>query len=511
MNILKLTYVLFKLNILSPKGLSRLIMALFQCGINAMTLLQFAGTSYSKKIALVDDEETLTYAQLRMQSENLATIFSERYELRSGKRVAFLCRNHASFVKAIFSVSRTGADVCFLNTELGQNQMIQVLDELDIDLLVCDVDFISVVEKSNYHQKIVVSYHDELPAINRFVLEKQEGQKLQRASSSKMLLRTGGTTGKAKEVAHRPSIFTYLNPFIGLLTRLKLLRYETTYVATPIYHGYGLAVLFLFIALGKKIVVSKGFEAERACTLIREHKIEVVTVVPLMLQKMLKHNVDDLKTLHCIASGSAVLTPKLVDEVLLKLGNIIYNLYGTSETGLNIIATPQDLQDSATTLGRKIKGVPFTILDSGKRKVDVGTIGQFCMKEKNNWIETGDMGYQDENGYYYLSGRIDDMIVSAGVNVYPVEVEQILIQHPYVAEVAVIGVVDAQFGNRLQAYVQPMKDASLSTQELYEWLRRRAARFQMPKDIVLIDQMPYTPLGKVDKQRLRSAEVGHGG
>ena len=115
----------------------------------------------------------------------------------------------------------------------------------------------------------------------------------------------------------------------------------------------------------------------------------------------------------------------------------MYNLYGTSEAGLNIIATPQDLKYSAKTIGKKINGVRLKILDDNKNEVKIGKIGQFCIKNRwsmrngnNSWIETGDLGYQDIKGYYFLCGRVDDMIVSAGENVYPFEVEQILNKSP---------------------------------------------------------------------------------
>ena len=133
---------------------------------------------------------------------------------------------------------------------------------------------------------------------------------------SKIVILTGGTTGNSKAAAHKPSIFNFLNPFLTLLTRLNLINYNTAYIATPIYHGYGVAILFLFIALGKKMVINNGFDAKKACCLIREHNVEVVTVVPLMIYKMLKNNAEDLKSLACIASGGAELNPKLVEETI---------------------------------------------------------------------------------------------------------------------------------------------------------------------------------------------------
>lgn len=259
----------------------------------------------------------------------------------------------------------------------------------------------------------------------------------------------------------------------------------------------------------KKIVINSGFDANKACCLIREHKCEVVTVVPLMIHKMLKNNVEDLRSLACIASGGAELNPKLVDEVFSKLGDVLYNLYGTSEAGLSSIATPQDLKYSATTIGKKIDGVRLRILDNNKNEVEIGKVGQFYIKNRwsmrnsnNSWIKTGDLGYQDNNGYYFLCGRADDIVVSAGENVYPIEIEQVLINHPQVEDVAVIGISDEHFGHKLKAFIVLEKSANITKEELFKWLRLRVARFQIPKDITFVDNIPYTPLGKLDKKQL---------
>lgn len=503
------------MGLLSPLGLFRLFVAIYKNGINVMTLIHFAERNYCHKVALVDDNETISYHQLLAQAEKLSLILFQKYKVKSGQKVGFLCKNHASLVKSIFAVSRLGADIYLLNPETSISQFQSLMDQHDFDFLIYDVELSSIIELSNYKKEKVMSYHDHLPAINNLLTTNViKFIQLQRSSTSKMMLLTGGTTGKSKEVAHKPSLFNYLNPFLGLLTRLNLLRHNTAYIATPIYHGYGVAVLFLFMALGKKVVISNGFNAEKACCLIRDHKVEVVTVVPLMLHKMLKHNAEDLRSLACIASGGAELNPKLVDEVFTKLGNVLYNLYGTSEAGLNVIATPQDLIYAANTIGRKINGVHLKVLDSHKNKVKVGSIGQFCIKNnwfmnyrKRSWIETGDLGYQDHKGYYFLCGRMDEMVVSAGKNVYPIELEQVLINHPQLEAVAVIGISDENFGQRLKAFVKPVANAEITIEELYEWLRLRVARFQVPKEIVFVDHIPYTPLGKLDKKQLKKGKT----
>ncbi|MFF2753004.1 AMP-binding protein [Psychrobacillus sp. NPDC058041] len=514
MRLVKLIKVLYKIKLFSPLGLYWLIVGIYKCGINIMLLLYIAERTYGNKIALVYEEETVSYKQLLLQSEKLSFILKEKFQLKSGQKVGFLCKNHSSLVKSIFAISRLGSDIYLLNAEMSKMQFNQLVIQHNFSLIVYDFELSTFMEETQYIREKILSYHDNLPAINNLLHSKINVKyKLQKSSKSKIVLLTGGTTGKSKEVVHTPSLFNFLNPFLALLTRLNLLNCHTSYIATPIYHGYGIAILISFIALGKTVILNKGFHAEKACSLIRENNVDIVTVVPLMIHKMLKTNPADLKSLVCIASGGAELNPKLVEEVFSKLGNVLYNLYGTSEAGLNIIATPNDLKYSVYSIGKKIEGARLIILDNNKVKVTDGEIGQLCIQNKWSmtnkgklWIETGDLGYRDNNGYYFLRGRTDDMIVSAGVNVYPIEVEQLIINHPLVEDVAVIGISDETFGQRLQAFVQPV-DVHLSKEELFEWLRPRVARFQLPKDIVFVDHIPYTPVGKIDKGQLRQIKA----
>jgi len=508
MRVIKLLHVLSEIKLLSPVGLFRLMSAFYKSGINLMTLLNFAGRTYGNRIALVDDNETLTYKELLLESENLAVVLKENMHIGSGQKVGFLCHNQASFIKSMFAVSRLGADLYLLNTEISSSQLSGFLSQQKLDVLIFDVEMTELVEESGFNNTKILSTHKHLPAITQ--IRNHGSKKNPRTTMSKIVLQTGGTTGISKEAAHKPSVFNYLNPFLALFNKFNMLERQTAYIATPIYHGYGLGVLLLFLALGKKIVVSKGFDSKRACEIIRTHQVEVVTVVPLMLQKMLNHSVENLQSLKCIASGGAKLSSKLIEETQNKLGDVLFNLYGTSEAGLNVIATPHDLKYSSTTIGKRINGVQLKVMSKSMEEVRVGEIGHFCItndwsirNKKNGWIQTGDVGFCDEQGYYFLLGRSDDMVVSAGENVYPIEVEQVLITHHEIEDVAVIGISDEQFGQRLKAFILPVKNAVITNEEITTWLRSRVARFQMPKEIIMVQEMPYTSLGKIDKKLLK--------
>ena len=505
MNIIRLFIALSKSGLLSFSSITKLLRAIFNQGLNLMTLLDFAASKYGKNVALIDDTEELTYSELLNDSIKLSTILYEHYKIGPKQKVGILCRNHASLVKSIFALSRLGSNLYLINAEVGNRQFHQLVKNHQFDFFIYDASFNSIVKESTVKQKLCVS------EISEILNKNQENHPIQRTSSSNIILLTSGTTGTPKEVFHKPSLFNYLNPFLGMVQRLKLVQYKNGYIATPLYHGYGIAILFLFITLGKKVVLSEKFDAKKACALIQKHEVEIVTVVPLMIHKMMKENVAHLNSLRCIASGGAVISPNLVKEITESLGNVLYNLYGTSETGLNIIATPDDLNYSTFTLGKGINGIKLKILNRQNENVERGTTGQLWVKSKgsmvnphNHFISTGDLAYQDEKGFYFLAGRQDDMIVSAGENVYPIHVENILFEHPLIEDVAVIGIHDEQFGQRLQVFLQMKQGAEITQEVLFEWLQSKVARYEMPKEITFIDSIPYTPLGKKDKKQLRN-------
>ncbi|KAB8130125.1 AMP-binding protein [Gracilibacillus oryzae] len=505
-----LLYALFKIKLLSPMNLYRLIIAIQQNGINPMLLLDWTQRRVGNCIAIVDDDETITYHQLFQQTRKIAYRLRENYQLQTGQKVAVLGKNSAALVKAIFAVSRLGADVYLLNAEMSKSQFQNIHQRHCFDFIIYDREFNDLIEEDNFKNGKIFTNHDQLPAINNLIHTAiDESHPLKRCSAGKLILQTSGTTGVAKNVAHKPSLFHYLHPFLAYIQRLKVLQYQNAYVATPLYHGYGIAVMLLYLSLGKKLVISRRFESTKACNLIYEHQIEMVTVVPLMLQKMLQTNPEKLKSLVCIASGGAKLPVKLVEQTREQLGDILYNLYGTSETGFNFIAVPEDLKTAPKTLGKKIDGLQVRILDDKMEDVAIGNIGQFCVNtawsminRHHTWIMTGDLGYCDKNGLYFFCGRTDDMIVSGGENVYPIEVEQVLIQHPFVEDVVIIGMDDQKFGQRLKAFVLLKKDARLSEEALLEWLRPRVARYQLPGEVKFVDRIPYTNLGKLDRKKL---------
>ncbi|HKA06749.1 MAG TPA: fatty acid--CoA ligase family protein, partial [Gemmataceae bacterium] len=353
------------------------------------------------------------------------------------------------------------------------------------------------------------SYHPTDASIDRLATRPDPPKvRLKKAKAGNIVVMTGGTTGQPKAASRKPSVFDFLPPFVALLTQIHLDNYRTVYIATPIYHGFGVAALFMGVMLGGEMYLLGRFEAGRACELIARQKIEGVTVVPLMLQRMLNRDAAALTSLRCVITGGAMLSPALARQSLEMLGPTLFNLYGTSEGGFAIMATPDLLARKPESIGKPVRGVRARIVNEADQEVSEKAIGRLCLRSswttsKKNWIDTGDLAYRDGDGDIFLCGRADDMIVSGGENVYPIELENVLVQHADIAGVAAVGIADAEFGQRLKAVVVAKKGSQLDQESLLEWLKPRVARHQVPAVVEFRDELPYTPLGKLDKKALR--------
>lgn len=513
----KLLKKLIKIGLLTPTGIFYFSSALLSEGVNLMTLLRFAAQRHGRRIAFSDEREEVGYEALYEQTQRLAVNLQTVYNLKPNQKAAFLCRSHIAFVHAVFAVSRLGVNVYLLNPESSAAQFAALHLRHRFDFLVCDAEAAAVFENAEWRGKSLLTYSAGDSQTSVETLSKQPDisrPKIKRAFSGEVIVLTGGTTGEPKTARRKPSVFNFLNPFFALLTQLNLDKYNSVYVATPVYHGFGIAAILIGMILGERMFLLSHFNAEKACSLVERNKIEAVTVVPLMLQRMLKHDAAALSSLQCIISGGAALNPALVEETFEKLGDILFNLYGTSEAGFSVIATPEDLRRSSGTIGRKIAGVKLGVLDEKDNPVEIGKIGRICLKSKwsvktsDDWVETGDVGYQDDLGYLFLRGRNDEMIVSGGENVYPIELENVLVKHPFIEQAAVIGIFDVEFGQRLKAFVVPTTENVIGENEIFEWLINRVARFQMPKNIEIIKDLPVTAVGKVNKKALMFRQNG---
>jgi len=505
----KLLAELHRARLLTPAGLLRLLEAVATTGANPMALLRIAAKLHPQRIAVSDDRQRLSYLELWQQAESVAIGLHSDYGVRRGRKVAIACRDHSAAIKSIFAASRLGAHVFLINPGMSTDQLMALHQRMQFDFWVYDEQLDAVFSEPSMRKKSLPAYHPTDESIDRISSSPRRAEaRLKKAVGGNIVVMTGGTTGRPKSASRKPSIFTFLPPFCALLTQVQLARYRSVYIATPIYHGFGLASLFIGVVLRVTMYVSSRFDAERACSLIEQEKVDVVTLVPLMLQRMLRHDSAALSSLQCIVCGGAALSSALAQETLERIGPKLFNMYGTSEAGVCIIATPEMLRRKPESIGRPIAGVRARISDASNQVVGEGETGRLCIRSawttsRKSWIETGDVAYRDRDGDLFLCGRVDDMIVSGGENVYPIELENVLAQHPDIDSCGVVGIADSEFGQRLKAVIKVKSGITLDESTLREWLKPRLARHQMPAVIEFRDELPYTALGKLDKRALK--------
>jgi fatty-acyl-CoA synthase len=284
----------------------------------------------------------------------------------------------------------------------------------------------------------------------------------------------------------------------------------------------GFAYLNLSLFLGATVVVRRRFDPQAVLACLAQHKVNVMIAVPAMLQRLLDVPEParaglDLSSLKAVLTSGAGLGADLGTRFMATFGACLYNLYGSSEIGFGAIATPADLKAAPGTVGYPPAGTEIRILGPEGQQLPSGQVGHVFLKSGlaftgyvgggskeviDGYMSSGDLGHLDSAGRLFIVGRVDDLVISGGEKVYPGEVEEVLAVHPAVAEVAVIGVIDEQFGQRLRAFVVIRTEAKLTEDDLRTYLKDRIARFKVPRDFVFLDALPRNALGKVLKRNL---------
>ena len=498
---IKAIKALHTIKLFTFKGIWHLLMSFGSVGMNLMALLYIRQKLSPNQIAINENDNCITYHTLYTQSQHLAKKLAMHCDIKPHQKIAIMANNHTIMIHTLFAIARLGADIYLLNTELSVNQLQNIQDAVKFDWIIHDPQISTLTDV-----KSLPIDHPEQVSIYSLLNDNSlpNTSNLKVTHFNKLTVLTSGTTGRFKMAGRNSKAQNFISPFYQLLMKLNLSKYNRVYIATPIYHGFGIATLCMSVLLGATIFINKRFDAVKVCQLINKYNIEVITLVPLMLSRMMNYSTTQLRSLRCIITGGAPIAVTLVQRTINQLGEVLYNLYGTSEAGICMIATPNDLINHPSTIGKPITGLSTKLMNNGKEDAIKGELYIKCAwsTQGKNWIATGDIAQKDRENNYYLNGRIDDMIVSGGENVYPFEIEQFLINHPDINDLAVISVNDEEFGQRLVAFVVLAAYAKQSEDTLKDWLKPQIARYQMPKKIYIIDELPMTHIGKVDRKQL---------
>ena len=477
--------ILYRLHIISPKGIFVWAKSLIYEGISLMALLRFAAHFYPQRCAITDEKQSLSYQELYVRTRQLTEILHTEYHLQPQMSVALLGRNSLILTLLLHALSRLGIRTTLLSTDLGTEQITAELQKHRYHLIIYDSD-IKQIPTELPCVAVTTERLNDLLLHKTSLTKKRKLPKIWRGSE--IVIHSGGTSGNFKTIARRPSVTSFLPPLFALLRDIKIYQYERVLISLPFYHGFGLSTLIISLLMGKKICLQKRFDALQTLTIIQREKIEVMPIVPAMLARFwqIEGAKKKMKSLRCLISGGDRLPKSLIDTTHKEIGEVIFNLYGTSEAGFFMLANPKELASfEDTTLGKPIRGVDCKVKDCNRQ--GIGTLwvrSRWAMRGlRNQWQNTGDLVSQNSEGYFFHHGRADRMVVCGGENVQPEHIEQVLLSHPMIIAARAFTVPDPNFGNVIHTEIECTPKATLTEATLLNWLRPQLSRAEMPHSI----------------------------
>ena len=507
-----------------------------QQGTNAMTGIALSAVRRPRGTALVDERGSLTWSELDRRSDAAAVALRELLGERSGT-LGILCRNHRGLVESLSAAARIGADALLLNTGFSGPQLGDVLEREKASLVVYDEEFAPLLEEARSRVDglvEVIAWKDDPRDDPRddpsgqsktthsldVLIDEHLGRKPGRAPRpGRTVLLTSGTTGTPKGARRSGGGPASL---AAMLDRIPWRAGETTVVAAPMFHAWGFGQLAISGTMGCTVVMRRKFDPEAILELVDTRRATGLAVVPVMLERIIdlpdeRLDAYTLETLRFVTASGSRMRAEAVTRFMDRFGDVVDNSYNATEAGLISTATPADLRAAPETAGRPVVGTDLRILDDEDAEVSAGDVGRITVSSDSQfegytsgdtksfhdrYMVSGDLGRVDEAGRLYVVGRDDEMIVSGGKNVYPLEVEQTLGEHDDVVEAAVIGVDDEKFGQRLDAYVVLRPDAGATPDDLKQHVKQHLAGYKVPRAVVVLDGLPRNDTGKVMKRQL---------
>jgi fatty-acyl-CoA synthase len=486
--------------------------------------VEIAAIRHGDRAGLVDEVGSLTFAELNSRASALACALRDR-GVREGECVGILCRNHRGFIDATFAAAKLGTRILYLNTDFAGPQLKSVCEREGVSLLVHDAEYEELACAIEPRHGRVLGWTDDAGAedtVEQLIARHAGRIPPPPGQPAAVVLLTSGTTGTPKGAPRHQG--RSLHPIGALLSKVPYRGRESTYVAAPMFHGLGFTQMALSMILGSTTIVQRRFMPEHVLDAIARERPTALVVVPVMLARIVsllqaQPGRWDTSSLRIVFASGSQLEAELVRRTQRTIGDKLYNFYGTTEVAWATFATPEDLRAAPGCAGRAPFGTIVALFDDEGRRVEgAGRVGRIFVgngfqfdgytgggnkQMLDGLMSTGDIGHFDRGGRLFIDGRDDDMIVSGGENLFPGEVEELLITHPAIEEAAVIGVDDEEFGARLAAFVVTAPGQTISEDEVRELVKRNLARYKVPRDVQFLDELPRNTTGKVLKRSLR--------
>src|SRR3954449_11661962 len=481
---------------------------------------------YADDTAIIDERGTLTFREVHERTNALAHALQAE-GIGVGDSIGLMCRNHRGFIDAVIACSKLGASTLFLNTAFSGPQLADVSKREKPKALIYDHEFEELIHDASRRRKRYIAWHEaedgkpDDPRLDDLIDGGDTSDVSPPSERGKAIILTSGTTGTPKGASRSQP--RSLDPAAALLAMIPLKARERTMVAAPMFHSWGFVHFTLGMSLSATLVLNRKFDPEATLSLTAQHECTALIVVPVMMQRILELPDDvlqryDLSKLRVVAVSGSALPGSISDRWMDLFGENVYNLYGSTEVAWASIATPADLRAAPGTAGRAPHGTIVKLYDDEGKPVKQGDTGRIFVGNEMQFegytgggskdvvdglLSSGDVGHFDAAGRLFVDGRDDDMIVSGGENVFPAEVEDLLSGHEAIAEVAVFGVDDEKFGQRLKAVVVLREGSSATADDLKKHVKANLAAYKVPREVEFMDELPRTSTGKVLKRELK--------
>lgn len=480
--------------------------------------------------------ERLSGAALTVRGEQVAAGLAA-LGVREGDVIAVLLRNGLPYLEIIQACKRLGCYYCPINWHFTAAEVAFLIEDSGARLLVA-------------HADLWLPLRDALPAGLPLLLagpgaaqsghadydawrDSQQPYDGPRVAPRGHMAYTSGTTGRPKGVVRAPFPLEHLARHLEQVEAVVEAAYGLrpgcrALLPAPIYHSAPSVYAQVALRVCETFVLTDRFDPVEVLRLIETHRIDTVYLVPIMYVRLLKLDAatraaHDLSSLRFVASTGAPCAPEIKRAMIEWLGPVIHETYASSEAGMVTVIDSREALARPGSAGRPIGGAQVRIYAEDGTPCAAGQVGRIHVRqpayadftyrnnpqaraevEKDGLIGLGDLGYLDQDGYLYVCDRESDLVISGGVNIYPAEIEHQLMQYPGVADCAVFGVPDDEYGERLMALVQPAAGASPEPAEMAQWLAQRIARYKVPRELQLRAALPRDDSGKIAKRRLRA-------
>jgi fatty-acyl-CoA synthase len=484
------------------------------------------GQSFPDKEALVDaiENRRYTYGQLADDIHRMANFLRQDLDIKQGDRVACLSLNRAEYITLFFALSRLGAILVPLNFRLAPAEFIYFLEDATPKAVFFDKNHLESVDgfKANVSLDHYVCFDDDdligrsLPGVWETLLTQPPPVVEIGPDDPQLIIYTSGTTGLPKGVILTHGMLTWnsINTVLGWDMRSD----DKTILHAAMFYtaGWNVFTLPLVYCRGVNILI-QSFEPDLILDLIEKEEVTIFFGVPTMFQMLIdspKFSTTDFSSVRFIVSGGAPLSHDILETFQTQKSIRIWEGYGLTEVGPNNFLA----NGKPGTLGQPMPHVDVKIIDPQGHEVPAGEEGEIFLRGphtcagywnkpeetaksfSDGWFKTGDLGRVDSDSHFSIVGRLKDMIISGGANIYPAEIERIIEAHPAITGAAVIGVPDPKWGEVGKAIVELQPGAALTLEELLDFLKDKLGKFKLPKYLAVVDALPRTPAsGKVQK------------